>query len=69
MRAMKIRVNGHFLKLEEPKTLQDLITERIKNDNFLVAELNGDIIKQPRWNKTRLNDGDSLELVSLFGGG
>jgi len=66
---VKISVNGQSHELEESKTLQDLIKQSAINNNFLVAELNGDIIKKPQWNETCLNDGDSLELVTLFGGG
>ena len=66
---MRIRVNGKFLESDDPQSLNDFIEQTVKQQNFLVAELNGQIIKRPDWQTIRLNDGDSLELVTLFGGG
>jgi len=66
---MRICVNGRPFDLQETKTLQDFIAKDIKNNQHLVAELNGNIIKKTQWTDTSLKDGDSLELVTLYGGG
>lgn len=69
MMPMSICVNGKAFNLQETKTLRDFIAANIKDKKNIVAELNGHIIKEPRWNETPLQDGDSLELVTLYGGG
>ena len=37
--------------------------------NTIVVELNNLIINSLKWEKVKLKDGDSLEIVSIVGGG
>ena len=69
IKPMRICVNGRPFDLRETKTLRDFIATDIKNNKHIVAELNGNIIKETQWTDTPLQDGDSLELVTLHGGG
>ena len=69
---MKIRVNGKetVLKLSKDnaslsKTL-DLMGYR---PNTIIVELNSLIINSDNWNNVSLKEGDSLEIVSIVGGG
>jgi len=66
---MRIHVNGRISELNSSYSLHDFITHSAKKNDFIVAELNGHIIKKPDWETTRLNEGDTLELVTLYGGG
>jgi len=66
---MHIIVNGKNKELTAADTLATLITQFCQDARYVVAELNGQIVKKPDWAKAALNDGDQVELVSLVGGG
>lgn len=65
---MEIIVNG---KPEETtgENLADYIRTKGLNPEALVVEHNGRVISTEIWSKTRLCDGDKLELLSFVGGG
>jgi len=65
---MKITINGQP-ETVEPCSIAQLVDRRGLNPEALVVELNMQIVRQERWNDTRLNDGDTLELLSFVGGG
>jgi len=66
---MKINLNGQPKELLNAFNLKVTIDQFAKNKLPVIAELNGEIIKNPDWEKTILKDGDTLELVSFVGGG
>lgn len=65
---MKIIVNGKKEKLKV-STITELVEEKELDKSGLVVEHNGKIIKQEKWSKNKLQDGDKLELLSFVGGG
>ena len=65
---MKIRINGQEKVLTQPQNLQSLIKEYSKNTR-VIAEINGDIVKNETWEQTLIKDGDTIELVAFVGGG
>ena len=66
---MKITLNGIERDIENLQNLETIIRQSCKNTGRVIAELNGEIIKAPRWEGTTLREGDSVELVSFVGGG
>lgn len=66
---MKITLNGQEKQLDASPTLRQIIEQFCKQRTHVIAEINGEIIKSPQWEKTSLKDGDTIELVSLVGGG
>ena len=66
---MKITVNGSEKELNGIDTLFDLIEQVTSNGQRLVAEVNGEIVRNPLWSEIKLNDGDRIELVTFVGGG
>tara|TARA_B100001109_G_C18596699_1_gene350460 strand:+ start:234 stop:443 length:210 start_codon:yes stop_codon:yes gene_type:complete len=69
---MKIRVNGEETNLELnqdkaflSKTL-DLMGYR---PNTIIVELNNLIVNSNKWDNVILKEGDTLEIVSIVGGG
>ena len=62
-----INVNGK--ETENSKSLSVLL----ENGGFrrvrIAVEINGEIIKKSDYDKTVLNDGDKIEVVSFVGGG
>lgn len=62
-----INVNG-----KETKNCKNL-SVLLENSGFrrdrIAVEINGEIIKKSDYDKTVLNDGDKIEVVSFVGGG
>ena len=69
---MKIKVNGDEKKLELSEG-NSLLSTALKlmgyNPNTVVVELNNLIVNSLKWDQVNLKEGDSLEIVSIVGGG
>ena len=66
---MRITINGQVKEFPNIPNLENIVEQFCKDKNPVIAELNGEIIKNPRWEKTIINEGDAIELVSFVGGG
>ena len=66
---MKITINGKEQQFVSVSNLGQIIENFCKQNNRVIAEVNGEIVKSKQWEKTPLNDGDKVELVSFVGGG
>jgi len=69
---MKIKVNGDEKKLElsdENSLLSSALKSMGYNPNTVIVELNHLIVNSLKWDQVRLKEGDSLEIVSIVGGG
>lgn len=66
---MTITLNGDRYDLDAPVTLAALL-ERLGIDPRTVAvERNQDIVRRDRLAETTLEEGDSVEVVRMIGGG
>ena len=66
---MKIQINGEAREIEDGLTLGGLLDELKIRPARVVIELNRSIISREVYAATRLNEGDSLEIVHFVGGG
>ena len=66
---MKITLNGKRKEFPSSLNLRSAVTQLCGDKTAIVAEVNGNIIKLPEWEKTLLQEGDCVELVSFVGGG
>ncbi|MCK5013418.1 MAG: sulfur carrier protein ThiS [Candidatus Omnitrophica bacterium] len=66
---MNITLNGKLKEFLPALNLKSAVEQFRKDKTPVVAELNGEIIKLPRWEETTLKEGDIVELVSFVGGG
>ncbi len=69
---MNIKLNGEIKTVnhsEKEFFLDALITHLGYKPQLVVVELNGLIIKPQEWIKTKVKDGDCLEVVTIVGGG
>tara|TARA_B100000161_G_C33293755_1_gene299756 strand:- start:317 stop:526 length:210 start_codon:yes stop_codon:yes gene_type:complete len=69
---MKIKVNGEEKNFEldqENVLLSTALNSMGYKPNTIVVELNNLIINSLKWEKVKLKDGDTLEIVSIVGGG
>lgn len=65
---MKIKLNGEILETETPD-IHALVTARNLDPSSLVVEHNHILVRQTSWAQTRLQEGDTIELLSFVGGG
>ena len=69
---MKIKVNGEekYLNTKEKQiTLKETMSSLGYKPNTIIVELNNLIVNYEGWEKEKVADGDSLEIVSIVGGG
>ncbi len=66
---MIVFVNGERLALPDGMTLRQLIERQGLGAAACAAEVNKRLIRRGEHEKTVLQDGDSVELVTLIGGG
>ena len=69
---MKLKINGEtktIIDSDEDLPLERLIQNLGYQPQLVVVELNGAIINPQEWIKTLIKDGDSLEVVTIVGGG
>ena len=69
---MKIIINGEEKLIELNKNnafLSNTLELMGYKQNSVVVELNNIIVNSTKWGEVLLKDGDSLEIVSIVGGG
>ena len=70
--ALKLTVNGEVRSLDPepmPPTLEAVIAALGHKPQLVVAEHNGVIAPRGGWASTTVGEGDSLEIVTIVGGG
>lgn len=63
-----IKINGTLLNIPTT-TLAEYLKTTTYNPRLIAVELNGEIVPKTKYEETRLNDGDVVEIVSFVGGG
>lgn len=66
---MHIILNGKEHELAGSVSIEALLKELGQNGSRLVVELNSLIINRDQYPSVSLNEGDSVEIVRLVGGG
>ena len=56
-------------EIENCAGLNELLEKNGYRKDRIAVEINGEIIKKNDYDKTKLNDGDKIEVVSFVGGG
>lgn len=70
--TLTLCVNGEQRVLEptpDPACLSTVIPALGQNPALVVVELNGVIVPKGRWPTERVREGDTLEIVTIVGGG
>lgn len=66
---INVFVNGEEKKVSSDSTVKSVVDDlNIKNPMFAV-EYNNEIIQKEDYEKIQLQSGDTLEVVTFFGGG
>ena len=69
---MRLKINGEIKSIYQPDKdffLEGVIKYLGYRPQLVVVELNGVIINPKEWIETKIKDGDSLEVVTIVGGG
>lgn|GEM_PF-142740 len=64
-----VTINGKQQTLTRPTTVAAYVQALSTNERHLAIARNGDVIPRDRWPDTLIEDGDSLEIVRMVGGG
>jgi sulfur carrier protein len=66
---MKIILNGKEFELERPVSVRGLILLRGIKSPSVVVERNRTIVSMEEWDSVMITEGDTIEVLSLVGGG
>jgi thiamine biosynthesis protein ThiS len=66
---MKLIVNGEDREFSSVSTVSALLVQLGMKPDRVAVELNRDLLPRDRWDRTKLSDGDKLEIVHFVGGG
>ena len=62
-------LNGSKYIYDSTFTVLELIRYLGFNQNVIVIDYNGMVLEQSQWQQTHVNNQDSLEILSIAGGG
>jgi len=66
---MQVTVNGETHELPEALTAAELVERVGLAEQRIALELNREIVPKSEYARTRLSDGDRVEIVRAIGGG
>ena len=66
---MRVTINGTEHTLEEGLTIAQLLVQLGKNPKFLAVERNYELVPRTKHAESLLAEGDTVEIVTLVGGG
>ena len=69
---MQLKINGEIKTINNSNQelpLEALLENLGYKPQLVVVELNGEIINPKVWTSTKIKNGDSLEVVTIVGGG
>lgn len=64
-----VTINGAVVELAEPMTISHLLETCHVPPNYLAVEVNADVVPRELHEMQMIKDGDSIEVVTLVGGG
>jgi sulfur carrier protein len=66
---IELRINGELKTCAIGTSLQGILTQLGMNPQLVAVEYNGEILGRSKWPETILQAEDSLEVVTIVGGG
>jgi sulfur carrier protein len=64
-----LQINGDDRLCDAHLTMTELLEFLGLNPRLLAVEYNGEILHRQLWGKTKIQEGDRLEIVTIVGGG
>ena len=65
----KLNINGLLYEYQPPMSTFDLLTYLGFNTDLILVDYNGTLLPKEQWEVLPLKEGDSLEILTLAGGG
>ena len=66
----KIQVNGEAQEVQLPISLSELIKQNdVQQPEMVSVQVNEDFVDRSEWEKTQIQDGDSVDFLFFMGGG
>jgi sulfur carrier protein len=65
----KLNINGLLYEYQPPMSTFDLLTYLGFNIDLILVDYNGTLLPKEQWEVLSLKEGDSLEILTLAGGG
>ncbi len=62
-------INGKEFKIKENSNISEILTYLKLNKNYVVVEVNFNIIPKEKYDSFLLKENDSIEVLSFVGGG
>lgn len=66
---MRVTVNDQPTELPDSATIADLLSQLALPGTRVAVEVNRQLVRRIHHGETRLNEGDTVEVVTLVGGG
>jgi sulfur carrier protein len=66
---ISLQINGKRVELEHPTRLLDYLDQLGVNPRAVAVEHNGTIIERVEYDAVTLQEGDTVEIVRMVGGG
>lgn len=66
---MRVTVNDQLTDLPETATVADLLATLALPGTRVAVEVNRQLVRRVQHGETRLSEGDTIEVVTLVGGG
>jgi sulfur carrier protein len=67
--SIAIQLNGEGARVPQGFTLQQLLEHLGYRPQLVVVEFNGEILPRQRWPEQWVREADSVEVVTIVGGG
>ncbi|MBP5646676.1 MAG: sulfur carrier protein ThiS [Bacteroidaceae bacterium] len=66
----KIQVNGEAQEVQLPVSLSELIKQNdVQQPEMVSVQVNEDFVDRSEWEKTQIQEGDSVDFLFFMGGG
>lgn len=66
---MKVTVNGKDEILKKEMTVLDYLVEKKVNPDGVIVVYNSVVLNRDDWKETFLKENDTLEIITMMGGG
>ena len=66
---MNIFINGEKFRVDENINLINILKDNNLNTKNIVIEINKVIITRDHWENMKINENDSIEIITAVGGG
>lgn len=67
--TIHVQINGETHSLTSSMALVELLEGIGMNPRLVAVEYNGEILHRQHWATTQIQNGDTLEVVTIVGGG